>query len=162
MKQYNKFTYNGLKRKDEKMAKKLNKEELELMSYNDIANILLKDKTKQSTLDLFTKIVEMLELPKQTLENKIGEFYTALTNDKRFLMLEDGTWDLRTNHKAQNIIIEEDEEDYDDVEEDYDDMIEENEEVEDIYSDESDEDVASAREEYKNLVIVDEEDLEKN
>lgn len=143
------------------MAKKLNKEELELMSYNDIANILLKENTKQSTLDLFTKIVEMLELPKQTLENKIGEFYTALTNDKRFLMLEDGKWDLRTNHKAQNLTIEEDLEDYDDIEEDYDDIVEENEE-EDIYAEDIDEDIASAREEYKNLVIVDEEELEEN
>ena len=87
------------------MTKKLNKEELELMSYNDIANILLKESEKQSTLDLFTKIVEMLELPKSTLENKIGEFYTALTNDKRFLMLEDGTWDLRINHKTKNITL---------------------------------------------------------
>ena len=143
------------------MAKKLNKEELELMSYNDIANILLKENTKQSTLDLFTKIVEMLELPKQTLENKIGEFYTALTNDKRFIMLEDGKWDLRTNHKAQNLTIEEDLEDYDDIEEDYDDIVEENEE-EDIYAEDIDEDIASAREEYKNLVIVDEEELEEN
>ena len=39
------------------MAKtKFTKEELELMSYNDIANILLTEKTKQSTLDLFLKI----------------------------------------------------------------------------------------------------------
>ena len=30
----------------------------------------------------------MLELPKKVLENKIGEFYTALTNDKRFILLE--------------------------------------------------------------------------
>ena len=143
------------------MAKKLKKEELELMSYNDIANILLKENKNQSTLDLFTKIVEMLELPSQTLENKIGEFNTALTNDKRFLMLEDGTWDLRINHKAQNITIEEDLEDYDDIEEDYDDMMEDTEE-EDLYNEEMDEDIASAREEYKNLVIVDEEELEEN
>ena len=39
------------------MAKKLTKEELELMSYNDIANILLKEKPNQSTLDIFSKIV---------------------------------------------------------------------------------------------------------
>ena len=42
------------------MAKsKLKKEELETMSYNDIAHILLKEKKNQTTLDLFTKIVEM-------------------------------------------------------------------------------------------------------
>ena len=145
------------------MAKKLTKEDLELMSYNDIAHILLKDEPQKSTLDLFTKIVEMLELPKSALENKIGEFYTALTSDKRFLMLEDGTWDLKTNHKTNNLTIEEDLEDYDDeMEEDYEDMIEDEEENEDIYSEDSDDDISDVTEEYKNLVIVDEEDLEQS
>lgn len=41
------------------MKKVLKKEELELMSYNDIANILLKENPGQSTLDIFTKIVEL-------------------------------------------------------------------------------------------------------
>ena len=52
------------------MAKKLVKEELELMSYNDIAHILLKEESGQTTLDLFKKIVEMLELPEKVLESK--------------------------------------------------------------------------------------------
>ena len=103
------------------MAKKLTKEELELMSYNDIANILLKEKPNQSTLDIFSKIVEMLELSKSVLENKIGEFYTALTNDKRFILLEDGKWDLRKNHKTENLTLEEDLEDYEEEIEDYED-----------------------------------------
>ena len=50
-----------IKRKGVIMAKKLTKEDLELMSYNDIANILLKENPEQSTLDIFSKIVEMLE-----------------------------------------------------------------------------------------------------
>ncbi len=146
------------------MAKtKFTKEELELMSYNDIANILLTEKTKQSTLDLFTKIVEMLELPKKVLENKIGEFYTALTNDKRFILLEDGNWDLRVNHKSQKLDLDDDLEDYDEEQEDdYDDMPED-EIVEDTYSDDSDDnDTNDVAEEYKNLVIVEEQELEEN
>ena len=134
------------------MAKKLKKEDLELMSYNDIAHILLKEKSKQSTLDLFTKIVEMLELPKKTLESKIGEFYTALTNDKRFIMLEGGLWDLQQNHKSKNGLEEEDMEDYDDEDIDLE---------EDDYSDDQDDDISDITEEYKNLVIVDEEELEQ-
>ena len=145
------------------MSKKITKEELELMSYNDIAGVLLQDSPKETTLDLFTKIVDMLGLPKQTLESKIGEFYTALTNDKRFILLEDGTWDLKTNHKSPNYVIEEDLEDYEeDLEEEYDDIPEEQEENEDIYSDDQEEDTEDVTEEYKNLVIVDEEDLENN
>ncbi len=140
------------------MAKNLKKEELELMSYNDIAHILLKEKQKQSTLDLFTKIVEMLELPKSTLESKIGEFYTALTSDKRFIMLEDGSWDLQQNHKAKTVLNDEDFEDYEEETEDYDD--EEVEKEEEIYhSTDSDDDISDITEEYKNLVIVDEDEL---
>ena len=145
------------------MSKKITKEELELMSYNDIAGLLLKDTPKETTLDLFTKIVDMLGLSKQTLESKIGEFYTALTNDKRFILLEDGTWDLKSNHKTLNYTIEEDLEDYDDeIEEEYDDVIENKEENEDIYSDDQEEETVNVAEEYKNLVIVNEEDLEDN
>ncbi len=145
------------------MSKKLTKEELELMSYNDITNMLLKESPQATTLDLFTKIVDMLGLPKQTLESKIGEFYTALTNDKRFILLEDGTWDLKSNHKTQNFAIEDDLEDYEEeIEEEYDDIPETPEENEDIYSDDSEEDSGDVAEEYKNLVIVDEEDLDQN
>ena len=141
------------------MLKKLKKEDLELMSYNDIAHLLLKDNPKKSTLDLFKQIVEMLELPQSTLENKIGEFYTALTNDKRFILLEDGNWDLRQNHKAQNLSAEEDLEDFDEEIEDYDDEIEEKDDNQ--FSDETEDDISDITEEYKNLVIVDEEDLEQ-
>ncbi len=140
------------------MAKKLKKEELELMSYNDIAHMLLKDKPKQNTLDLFSTIIEMLELSKQTVENKIGEFYTALTNDKRFILLENGTWDLQQNHKVKQLSEEEDIEDFEEEPEDYDD--EEVEKEDEMFdNDDSDDDIADITEEYKNLVIVDEEEL---
>ena len=140
------------------MAKKLKKEELELMSYNDIAFILLKEKSKQMTLDLFTTIVEMLELPKKTVENRIGEFYTALTNDKRFILLEDGHWDLQQNHKVKCLTSEEDFEDFEEETEDYDD--EEIEKEDEMFDNEdTDDDISDITEEYKNLVIVDEEEL---
>lgn len=142
------------------MSKKLKKAELELMSYNDIANLLLNKETGKTTLDLFTEITELLELPKQTIDNKIGEFYTALTNDKRFILTENGKWDLRKNHKSKNLTIEEDLEDYDEDIEDYEEEEAENEENEDLYSD--DDDTPDVAEEYKNLVIVDEEDLDQN
>lgn len=143
------------------MAKKLTKEELELMSYNDIANILLKENKEQSTLEIFTKIVEMLELPKSVLENKIGEFYTALTNDKRFILLENGNWDLRQNHKVENITLEDDLEDYDEELEDYDD-IEVEKDPEEEFTEEQDDNITDVTEEYKNLVIVDEEELNQD
>lgn len=136
--------------------KKMSLEELESMSYNDIAYLLLKDEKKSTTAELFNEIIDLLKMPKSTFENKIGQFYTSLTNDKRFFLLEDGSWDLRINHKVSKLIDTEDLEDYDDVE-DYDDEYEE--EKEDIYSDETEEESNSIAEEYKNLVIIDEEEL---
>ncbi len=138
--------------------KKMSKEELETLSYNDIAYLILKEEKEQSTLDLFKQVVETLGLPEKTIENKIGDFYTSLTTDKRFILLEDGNWDLRTNHKSTNIIIEDDDEEYEEEteDEDYDDEIEEDE-FDDVYNDDLEED--STVDEYKNLVIVDEEDL---
>ena len=143
------------------MIKKFKKEDLELMSYNDIANVLLKENPGKSTLDIFSKIVDLLELPKSVLENKIGEFYTALTNDKRFIMLDDGKWDLKQNHKTENVISMDDLDDYDEDIDEY-----EEEEVavepEDNYRDDTDDDISDVTEEYKNLVIVNEAELEEN
>ena len=143
------------------MIKKFKKEDLELMSYNDIANVLLKENPGKSTLDIFSRIVDLLELPKSVLENKIGEFYTALTNDKRFIMLDDGKWDLKQNHKTENVISMDDLDDYNEDIDEY-----EEEEVagepEDNYRDDTDDDISDVTEEYKNLVIVNEAELEEN
>lgn len=140
------------------MAKNIKKEELELMSYNDIAHLILKDKPKQTTLNIFKKIVKMLSLSESVLENKIGEFYTALTNDKRFILLDDGKWDLKENHKTVSLTTDDDLEDFEEDGEDYDDA--EPEQEEDTMYEETDDDVSDVTEEYKNLVIVDEEDLD--
>lgn len=136
--------------------KDMKKEDLETLSYNDIANIIVEEQGKQKTIDLFKQIVKLLDLPESAIENKIGDFYTSLTTDQRFTLLSDGTWDLKNNHPTAKIIVEDDE----DIEEPTDDEYEdEYEEKDDIYDDSEDisDDVTD---EYKNLVIVDEEDLD--
>lgn len=138
--------------------KKMSKEELETLSYNDIAHLILKEEKEQSTLDLFKQVVNVLELPEKTIENKIGDFYTSLTTDKRFILLEDGNWDLRVNHKMSTIITYEEDDDYEEDDSDYDDTeVEEEEDFDDAYNEDDIDD--DAAEEYKNLVVVDEEDL---
>lgn len=138
--------------------KKMSKEELETLSYNDIAHLILKEEKEQSTLDLFKQVVNVLELPEKTIENKIGDFYTSLTTDKRFILLEDGNWDLRVNHKMSTMITYEEEDDFEEEESDYDDTeVEEEEDFDDAYNEDDIDD--DAAEEYKNLVVVDEEDL---
>ena len=142
--------------------KKMSKDELELMSNKDITYLLLEESTKPiNTLNLFKKIAKLLELPESTIDSKIADYYTALATDKRFIMLEDGSWDLRSRHTSDKVIKITDEDDEDeDIEENED---EENEDDidEDNYDDTADEDYdEDTNEELKDLVVIDEDELE--
>ena len=87
--------------------------DLELLSYGDIAFMLIKENKKSiNTPNLFKKICDLLNYSEDEYANKIGEFYTSLTNDKRFVMLDSAEWDLRDNH-AVKISIDADDDDED-------------------------------------------------
>ena len=106
---------------------KMSKEELELLSFTDIAyEILKKEKTSKSTVEIFRTISELLELSEDEFAAKIGDFYTTLTTDKRFYSLTDGNWDLKDRHSAK-IVIDDD----DDFDLDLEDVNEEDEEIDD-------------------------------
>ncbi len=139
--------------------KNMTKEDLELLSNKDITNLLLEEKGKQTTPDLFKKIIKLLELPESTFDQKIGDYYTSLTTDKRFILLEDGTWDLRSRHTSDKIIkVDEDEdEDIEEIEEE----IDEEEETDDFDSiDSDDDDIDSGDDDLKDLVVLDEDEIE--
>lgn len=139
--------------------KNMTKEDLELLSNKDITNLLLEEKGKQTTPDLFKKIIKLLELPESTFDQKIGDYYTSLTTDKRFILLEDGTWDLRSRHTSDKIIkVDEDEdEDIEEIEEE----VDEEEETDDFDSiDSDDDDIDSGDDDLKDLVVLDEEYME--
>lgn len=138
---------------------KMSKEDLELLSNKDITNLLLEEKGKQTTPDLFKKIIKLLELPESTFDQKIGDYYTSLTTDKRFILLEDGTWDLRSRHTSDKIIkVDEDEdEDIEEIEEE----VDEEEETDDFDSiDSDDDDIDSGDDDLKDLVVLDEDEIE--
>ena len=144
--------------------KTMKKDELELMSNKDIAYMILEEsKRKLNTADLFKKIIKLLELPESTFEKKIADFYTALSTDKRFILLDNGKWDLRSNHTSDKVIKVSDEEDEEseDQESEEDEELEEDELDEDSYddTDESDYD-DDTNEELKDLVVIDEDELE--
>ena len=138
----------------------LKKEELELLSYKDITNMLLEEKGAMNTADLFKKITSLLELPDSVYQNKIGDYYTTLTTDKRFLLLEDGNWDLRSRHTSDKVIIPNDQEDEEEEEEleIKEEQEEESNEYDDSVSDEDDFD--DSDDDLKDLVVLDEEELE--
>lgn len=143
---------------------KMKKEELELLSNKDITFYLLEEQGKQNTAELFKSIITLLELPSSTFEEKIGDYYTSLTTDKRFIMLEDGCWDLRIRHTSDKIakMDDEDEEDEEETEDTKDDMLSDELE-EDNYDSgdvDADDDYVDPNEDLKDLVVVDEEELE--
>ncbi len=131
---------------------KLSKEDLENMSYDDIAYEILKEKGKNfKIIDLFNQIGKLLDFSEDKIEREIEDFFEMLTLDKRFIMLENGSWDLREKH-SEKIIIEDEEEDDIEI------NIEDNDEPDDdtIFYDEDESD--DADEDLKDLVIIDEEE----
>ena len=142
--------------------KKMTKEDLELLSNKDITSLILEESKKSiNTADLFKRIIELLELPASTFENKIGDYYTSLATDKRFILLEDGTWDLRSRHTSDKVVKITDDEDEDEEEQLDEQEEQEDDSLEDSYDDTEDEDYdEDTNEELKDLVVIDEDELE--
>ena len=143
--------------------KNMTKEDLELMNNKDITYLILEGrKTTLNTADLFKRIIKLLELPESTFEEKIADYYTALSTDKRFILLSNGTWDLRNRQKSDKVLkaIPDDEE------EDEEEELEENQDEDlddetDSYDDKEEEEYdEETNEELKDLVIIDEDELE--
>ena len=127
--------------------------DLELMSYTDIAyEIIKEDKKQYNTPNLFREVCNLLELSEAEFEAKIGDFFTALTTDKRFILIDSVNWDLKENHVVK-VVVDDGEDDAVDVVTDEDDAIE------DDYTDESDDDYME--DDLEDLNIVDEDDIEE-
>ena len=139
---------------------KMKKEELELLSYTNIAKLYLEEnKTKMNTADLFKEICKLLDLSERVYQDKIADFFQSLTTSKEFVLLEDGTWDLKNNHKGKRIDIDELYEEKDDETEEYDDDIEDDEDEESEYNSIDDEE-EYAEDDLAELTILNEDELE--
>ena len=135
--------------------KSIDKDTLETMQFDDIAYIILKEKGKKMKItDIFKIICDALGMTDKEYENQIGDFFTLLATEKRFIQLEKGYWDLRENHTSEvNISDLEDEFDDDIIsEEEKDEVYEDN----DYYDDIDDMDDDKPDDDLKDLVIVDE------
>jgi DNA-directed RNA polymerase subunit delta len=141
---------------------KLTSEEIEQMSYTDVANLVLKENGKKMKIqDLFSSVIKLMELPESYFENKIGDFFGLLSTDKRFTMLESGFWDLSENHSKKVIIQDDDdEEDLDSIVDDADEEVEEENEDEVNYDDDSVDD-DDDDDDLKDLVIMDDGESEE-
>jgi DNA-directed RNA polymerase delta subunit len=139
----------------------MKKEQLELLTKIDLTKLILEDSKKaMTTAELFKEIIRLLELPASTFENKVADYYTALSTDKNFVLLDDGKWDLRSHHKSDKVIVMDDEDDEEEL--DTEDEIEQEEEddLSNVYSEDDDFGDDSDDDDFKNLVVVDEDELE--
>ncbi len=142
--------------------KDLTKEEIEAMSYDDIAMMILTETNRQMKInELFKEVCKLVGLSDEEFVDKLPAFFDILSTDHRFIMLENGLWDLKTKHSTK-VIIDNDDEDDEDIEEDIElDEIEESEEdtEKDIYADvDEDDDLTDDDDDLKDLVIIDEDE----
>lgn len=138
---------------------KMSKEELELLSYTDIAKLYLEEnKTTLNTADLFKEVCKLLSLSESEYSEKITDFFQSLTTSKDFILLNDGKWDLKSKHSVKVAMDElyeeqaEEEEDYETEPEN--DMTEEDE----FNSIDDEEDYAD--DDLSDLTILSEEELD--
>ncbi len=145
--------------------RKMSSEELEKLSHLDIAyNIIKEEKKVLSTLELLKDVCSLLNYEENIVEDLIGDFYTSLNLDKRFILI-DGKWDITENHSVKIII----EDDLDDDIDTYEEMDEEDDEEEQTYEDEAVledtetlEDIDDIDDEMEDLTILNEEELEED
>ena len=139
--------------------KELSKDEIEAMSYDEIALLVLQESGKKMKLqDLFKKVCKSLEIDESAFSEHITDFFELLSTNKRFVMLKNGYWDLQTRHRSEITIEETEDESFDAEEEEIEEEINEEEDSsDDIYYDEnSDDDVED--DDLSDLVIMDEEE----
>ena len=142
--------------------KEIKKDDVINLSYKDIASLLLERNGKgENTLELFTEIVNLLELPESTIDTNIADFYTSLTTDKRFLLV-DGLWDLRSRHTSDKVLVVEDDDDDLDEEDELEEIDEIDENDEDNYEDDIDGDTSydDDEDDLDGLVVLDEDDMD--
>ena len=139
-----------------------NKEELELLSFTDLTEIILKENKKpMNTPTIFRTICDLLEYSDSEYSDKIGEFYTSLTTDKRFVFLDTAEWDLKDNHSIP-VVLDEDEDDIEEEElEDEESDMEEELDEENLDDIDLDDDLVD--DDFEDLDIVDEDmDMDEN
>ena len=136
--------------------KDISREELEMMGYAEIAEIILNEsKKKMKIVDVFKKICTALGLTEAEFENRISEFFEIISTNKLFTILPQGYCDLKTRHNTK-VVIDEDEEEII-VEDEGQEDIEDEDKDEDIFYDDTEDDDVSD-DELSDFVVIDEDE----
>lgn len=139
--------------------KDLTQADLEAMSYDDIAELIIKETNRQMKInELFKEVCSLLNLSEDEFIDKLPAFFDVLSTDQRFIMLENGLWDLKTKHSVK-VVVDNDEEDIEDDLELEDFEEDEDQEEKDIFAeDNNDDDLTDDDDDLKDLVIIDEDE----
>ena len=136
---------------------KMTKEEIELLSYTDIAKLYLEEnKTTLNTAELFKEVCNLLSMSEGEYQDKIADFFQSLTTSKEFILLSDGKWDLKSKHSVKVVMDELYEEQAED--EEYEIESEEITEEDEFNSIDDEEDYAD--EDLSDLTILNEDELD--
>ena len=140
---------------------KVLKEELLQGKYESLFLDIYQDENEAKRQN--TRYAQAVEKFEELFEEKIADFFELLTTDKRFIMLEDGYWDLKEFHNPK-VVVDDEEDDLitnEEIEEQDDDLVEEQEDEDDIFYDtDTDDDLPD--DDLEDLVVIDVDDEEAN
>ena len=142
--------------------KNMSKEEIQLLSYTDLTYLILKEEGSMNTPTLFKRIAELLDYSDSDYTNKIGDYYTSLALDKRFVLLENNEWDIIDRHSVKLVV----EDDLDEEDEEPEEEIEDEEKTEELSEENIDEesmddDLLDDNDDMGNLTILNDEEIEE-
>ena len=107
--------------------------------------LLVKKQGPQKFVKFWEEVSQVLGLDADEANEYISNFYTNLTLDERFVLLEDNTWDLRSRQSFDKVHIDMNDV-YSEIDEEEKELKEEEEE-EEVYSEYSDEEEKSVNDE---------------
>lgn len=141
---------------------KMTKEELETLSYTDLTEMILTENKKSlNTPSIFKEICGLLELSDDEYAAQIGDFYTSLTTDKRFILLDNACWDLRDKHKIEIVLDDEEDDSTEESEEDVEEVEIAAEEDEDNLDSIDNDESIEQDDDLEDLTILDEDEIEE-
>ena len=141
---------------EEAIEKIFTEYQLAAPSDKDMTYLLIKENKKpMNTPTIFRKICDLLGYNDDEYSAKIGDYYTSLTIDKRFVLLDSNEWDIRDNHSIDVSVEDEDDEEDEDETTEEEQPEDEEENIDEVVDDDLDED-----DELEDLAIIDEEELE--
>ena len=68
--------------------------------------LMQKKQGAQKFVKFYEEVAAILAMSEEEAEQNISKFYTKLTLDERFVLLEDNTWDLRERQSFERVHID--------------------------------------------------------